>query len=96
MNAVDLTLLTKKLSKVAGLKQAVMPQALDTFVRSTPIRTGNARRNTRLQGDTISAAYNYASKLDGGSSIQAPSGMTIPTVKQFDKLVNAFLKTVGK
>lgn len=96
MNKVDLTLLTAKLKKVAGLKQAVMPQALDTFVKSTPIKTGNARRNTRLQRDVIKADYNYASKLDGGSSVQAPRGMSEPTIKEFNKLVNAYIKKIGK
>ena len=96
MNKVDLTLLTAKLKSIAGLKKEIMPQALDKFVRTTPIRTGNARRNTRLQRDVIKADYNYASRLDEGSSRQAPRGMTEPTIKEFNKLVKAYIKKIGK
>lgn len=45
----------------------------------TPIRTGNARRRTRLQGSKIKANYNYAVPLDKGRSLQAPRGMSKPT-----------------
>jgi len=45
----------------------------------TPIRSGNARRKTRLQGKTINANYNYAVPLDKGKSPQAPKGMSEPT-----------------
>ena len=96
MNKVDLTLLDKKLKKVAGLKQAVMPKAFDTFYYTTPVRTGDARRNTRLQKDVIKADYAYASRLDEGYSRQAPKGMSEPTIKVFNKLVKAFLKSIGK
>lgn len=64
--------------KIAQL-QALPVQALDEFVDLTPIRSGNARRNTRLRNrDTISANYPYAQRLDQGYSRQAPQGMTRP------------------
>jgi hypothetical protein len=45
----------------------------------TPIRTGYARRNTKLRNKrTIIADYNYATDLDDGKSKQAPRGMTEP------------------
>lgn len=53
------------------------------FVRQTPIRSGNARRQTRLVGDTISADYPYASRLENGWSRQAPTGMSEPTWRWF-------------
>jgi hypothetical protein len=56
-------------------------EALDKFKELTPIRTGNARRRTRLSGDTIQADYAYAQRLDDGASTQAPRGMTEPFVK---------------
>lgn len=57
-----------------------LPQeAYDFFVKTTPKRTGNARRSTRLRGDTIQANYAYAQRLDEGWSRQAPDGMTKPT-----------------
>ena len=54
------------------------------FRDHTPIKTGNARRNTHLVRDTIEADYRYAQRLDNGYSGQAPNGMTKPT-EQFIK-----------
>lgn len=59
--------------------EALPREAYDYFRSVTPIRTGNARRRTRLQGDTIRADYAYAVPLDDGSSRQAPRGMVEPT-----------------
>lgn len=56
-------------------------QAHDYWVSITPVRSGRARRSTRLRGDTIDANYPYAQVLDGGSSSQAPQGMSGPTEK---------------
>lgn len=53
--------------------------AFKFFRDNTPIKTGNARRNTHLVGDTIEADYRYAQRLDQGYSSQAPAGMTKPT-----------------
>ena len=63
-------------------------EAYDYFVDSTPIRSGNARRSTRLQGDTINANYAYAERLDEGYSRQAPKGMTGPTEKFLEKRID--------
>jgi hypothetical protein len=54
------------------------------FRDNTPIKSGYARRNTHLVGDTIEADYRYAQRLDTGWSNQAPNGMTRPT-EQFIK-----------
>jgi hypothetical protein len=54
------------------------------FRDHTPIKSGNARRNTHLVRDTIQADYRYAQRLDAGYSGQAPAGMTKPT-EQFIK-----------
>ena len=49
------------------------------FVSLTPVKSGNARRNTTLVGNhTIEAQYPYAQRLDHGWSKQAPIGMTKP------------------
>ena len=65
-------------------------QAFDVFRKNTPIKTGNARSNTSLQGNEIHASYPYAAVLDKGrhmtasgarGSLQAPKGMTEPTIK---------------
>jgi hypothetical protein len=55
-------------------------RAAQYFVAQTPVRSGNARRNTQLENqDTIHADYAYAERLDTGWSRQAPRGMTRPT-----------------
>ncbi len=65
-------------------------KAYKFFRSTTPIKTGNARRRTKLSGSQILAQYPYAGPLDQGSSKQAPDGMTQPTIdflkKEIDKL----------
>jgi hypothetical protein len=54
--------------------------AFEVFVENTPVQTGNARRRTRIQGNTIRANYPYAQPLDQGTSRQSPQGMIKPTL----------------
>lgn len=63
--------------------------AFKKFVDVTPIKTGNAKRSTKLQNNSINADYNYAQVLDKGrhmtnrgmrGSKQAPKGMSEPTI----------------
>lgn len=79
LNKVLDTLNDTNLSKVA----------YDKFRDVTPMKTGNAKRNTHLTGKTIDANYPYADVLDKGrhmtsngmrGSKQAPRGMTQPTL----------------
>ena len=66
--------------------------AFDVFYKNTPVRTGNARRNTGVQNSQIDAAYPYAGRLDEGYSKQSPRGMTVPTIK----FLQDYVKKVGK
>lgn len=63
---------------LADLKQ-IPTQAARVFIENTPKRTGNARRSTRLRGNTIDANYAYADRLNEGWSRQSPDGMWAPT-----------------
>lgn len=54
-------------------------KALNVFKENTPIRKGNARRNTKLRSNQIVANYPYAQRLDEGYSKQSPEGMVKPT-----------------
>lgn len=73
-----ITASTKRMqAQLAKLPQ----QAYDVFKKATPIRTGNARRSTRLVKNEIQANYDYAQRLDEGYSRQAPKGMVEPTEK---------------
>ena len=69
--------------------RTISKEAYDFFHDVTPERSGNAKRNTKLQGNTINANYPYAVVLDKGrhmtnrgmrGSNQAPKGMTKPTI----------------
>jgi hypothetical protein len=61
--------------------EAMAQEGVDYFRKITPFKTGNAKRNTFLNKDTIEADYPYARRLDEGSSAQARDGMTKPTIK---------------
>jgi hypothetical protein len=73
--------INKRLSAIQTKLRALPKEAEKEYVALTPIRSGRARRSTKLQGDTIMANYPYAGKLDHGSSKQAPEGMTKPFLK---------------
>lgn len=77
--------MTKSLDKIAKDIEGV-PEAAYAYWRSiTPIRSGNARRSTRLAGNEIQARYAYAEALDQGASRQAPRGMSEPTTQYLDR-----------
>lgn len=65
--------------RISAKVKALPKEAYDYWRSITPIRSGNARRRTRLQGTKIKANYNYAVPLDNGHSSQAPQGMSKPT-----------------
>ena len=67
-------------------------EAHKVFKDETPIKTGNAKRRTRLQGEVIKADYNYATELDAGKSRQAPAGMSKPTEEYITKRVKAIMR----
>lgn len=76
-------------SNVIGRNSRRMQQELKKLPRKaylqfksvTPKRSGNARRKTKLNRDTINANYPYAQRLDQGYSPKAPRGMIDPTLK---------------
>ena len=92
----DMSGLTQKFNNARALKREVMKPTFDFFVRTTPIKTGNARRSTSLNNNEIDANYPYAGKLDNGYSKQAPKGMTEPALKELTRLVNQYINRIGK
>lgn len=78
---LNMSAVSKMFEEAERVAKTLPKEALDYFVDSTPIRTGNARRSTRLRGNTIDADYTYAERLDEGYSRQAPRGMSNPTEK---------------
>jgi hypothetical protein len=73
--------------------KTVPQQFADKFKSVTPKKSGRARNNTKLSGDTVNADYNYAGPLNKGSSRQAPQGMTAPTIKYIRQVVGKILGT---
>jgi len=71
--------ITPSIGKIQKRFDQLPRDAYNYWKGITPIKTGNARRRTRLQGSKIKANYNYAVPLDKGRSIQAPKGMSEPT-----------------
>ncbi len=65
----------------------VSDEAYRFFVGATPIKSGNARRNTNLVNNSIEANYPYAQRLETGYSKQAPRGMTEPTIEHIRNYV---------
>jgi hypothetical protein len=76
------------------LPEDAMAEAYPYLKKQTPIRSGNARRSTRLRGTKIHSDYGYAGRLNEGWSKQAPKGFTDPTIDQLDKIVDKLTKRV--
>jgi hypothetical protein len=74
---------------------SVPPDAYQFFRKTTPIKSGNARKNTDYDstetGGTITGDYPYANRLNEGYSRQAPEGMTKPTIAHIRRLVRKIL-----
>ena len=79
-------------------------QAFQYFRGITPEASDNAKKNTTVdvKNKTITANYAYAGVLDAGrrstaqgmrGSQQAPNGMSGPTLKELDRIIN---KEIGK
>ena len=84
--------ITKSIDNILLQIDKLPREAYKEFVKDTPVRSGNARRKTRLSGNKIVAGYNYAQKLDEGFSRQAPDGMTKPTEEFIKKRMTQIIK----
>lgn len=84
--------ITPTLKRLSSDLQKLPREAYAFWVKETPIRSGNARKNTTLKGDTIHANYAYAQRLDEGYSRQAPKGMVQPTVEFLQRRIAQLLR----
>jgi hypothetical protein len=93
--------LSSSIAKIQRNLSKLPLEAYQEFRKNTPVKTGNARRKTRLKGKTIEANYPYAEVLDKGrhmtrrgmrGSDQAPVGMTKPTEAFIKKRMKQILK----
>lgn len=103
MSKIDISGFTTKMRNASKIKETVMPKAYNDFVNTTPIDTGNARSNTKLQNYVIIANYAYAKVLDAGrrmtskgmrGSNQQPFGMRNPTIVKIKQYVSNFIRTL--
>lgn len=78
--------------RMAAQLKRLPRQAFRKFVKETPVRSGNARRNTRLIKEEIVARYPYAERLDDGWSKQSPRGMTAPTLRFIKKKLRQIMR----
>lgn len=94
-------LMTGQIKKIKSQLAQVPQEAYREFVALTPVKTGNARRSTKLKNNgTIEADYAYAEVLDKGrhmtnkgmrGSTQAPKGMTLPWSVWWHKKIRKIL-----
>jgi hypothetical protein len=86
---VDSRQVDKLFRDMSNLADDVMRDATPYMKSQTPIRSGNARRNTRQKNKTtILADYAYADRLNTGWSSQAPGGFTDPTIDYIQRLID--------
>lgn len=93
--------MTSSLKRIQRKLDKLPQEAYQEFKKITPVKTGNAKRNTRLRGNTIEANYPYAEVLDKGrhmtgrgmrGSEQAPQGMSKPTEEFIQKRITQIIK----
>jgi hypothetical protein len=83
-------------NRIKYIKEKLTPEnlakvAYPTFLKSTPIDTGNARKHTSVVGNELRAEYPYALRLNRGWSNQAPNGMVKPTMEYIRKYINSII-----
>lgn len=88
INQKDLRDLQKDINKAID---TATEDTYEFYKKITPIRGGNARRNTRYKDNdrkaVITGDYAYAGRLDEGYSKQAPKGMNKPSLKELEKII---------
>jgi len=84
--------MTASLARIQQQLLELPAQAFDTWLANTPVRTGNARRRTKLQANVIRADYGYAVPLDQGRSRQAPQGMSTPTERRIARELRRIMR----
>ena len=98
MPKVNLQQFNKQMSKALNALDDLPEFAEKTMRAFTPIaavRGGNARRNTNLQGNTVTANYAYAQRLEDNWSPQTRGqGIIAPTEAAIQQEVERRLKGI--
>lgn len=91
---VDASAVKTMFKELEEMPKSVMKNAYPYLLSQTPVRSGNARNQTKLNDTTINSNYAYADRLNTGWSNQAPDGFTTPTEKRIDKEISNYIKRV--
>ena len=95
MVRVNLSEFNKQIKKAENLFDDLPEFAEKTMKEKTPYRSGNAQRNTELQGNTVTANYPYAQRLEDNYSKQTRGqGIIAPTEKAIQDEVDRRLKGI--
>ena len=95
MVKVDLTQFNRQMSQALNALVDLPEFAEETMREKTPFRSGNARRNTNLRGNTVVANYPYAERLEDNYSPQTRGqGIIAPTEAAIQREVNRRLKGI--
>jgi hypothetical protein len=85
----DMIKLQKQINKAIDISTE---DTYEFFKQKTPVKGGNARRNTKYKEKgtktTIIGDYPYSGILDDGYSKQAPRGMTKPSLNELEKVIS--------
>jgi len=84
--------MTRSLGRIEQRFETLPKKAYQFWRKTTPKRTGNARRKTVLRNNEIRARYPYAQRLDDGYSRQAPDGMSKPTFQYIRQITKRMLR----
>lgn len=84
--------ITPSINRMLRQSRGIAEQAYRVWLDNTPSKDGNARKNTRLTGNTIHADYPYAQRLDEGWSKQSPDGMSRPTSRFLSETLRRILR----
>jgi hypothetical protein len=84
--------ITPSIQKMKAALALLPQQAYQVWVKQTPVRSGNARRRTRLNKNTIEAQYPYAERLDEGYSQQSPQGMSRPVSQAIEQQMRKIMR----
>jgi hypothetical protein len=95
MPKVDLSQFNRQIVQAGKVFNTLPDYALRTMQAYTPVRTGNARRNTRQIGNSIVANYPYAQRLEDNHSPQTQGqGIIAPTERAIQKEIDRRLKGI--
>jgi hypothetical protein len=95
MVKVDLSEFNRQMIRAQRALDDLPEFAEKSMQKHTPVRTGNARRNTNLTGNTVVADYPYAQRLEDNYSPQTRGrGIIAPTEQEIQREVDRRLKGI--